>query len=60
MTNRVQPGKIYLLKCIDPVGTKKQLRFKVKKEASDNILDGIELDGGQFDELPDNILEGGG
>ena len=60
MTNRVQPGKIYLLKCTDPVGTKKQLRFKVKKEASDNILDGIELDGGQFDELPDNILEGGG
>jgi len=60
MTNRVQPGKTYQLQCSDAAGTKKQLRFKVKKESSDNILDGIELDGGQFDGLPDNILEGGG
>jgi hypothetical protein len=60
MTNRVQPGKTYQLQCNDAIGTKKQLRFKVKKESSGNILDGIELDGGQFDGLPDNILEGGG
>lgn len=60
MTNRVQPGKTFLLQCTEPLGTTRELRFKVKKDSPGNILDGIELDGGQFDGLPDNILQGGG
>lgn len=60
MTNRVRPGEVYVLQCSGPTGNTKGLRFKVKKESSDNILDQIDLDGEQIEGLPDNLFQGGG
>jgi len=57
LSDQVQRGQVYLLKCTDMMGNSQQLRFKVKKESSGNIMEGIELEEGQFNELPDNIFQ---
>ncbi|MCF8231364.1 MAG: hypothetical protein K9J27_04175 [Bacteroidales bacterium] len=60
MTNRVQPGKTYTLRCEGQLGEVTGLKFQVRKENSDNdIIDGLNLDEGDFD-LPDGIFNGGG
>jgi len=60
MTNRVQAGKKYYLRCTDPLGNDKGLQFRVRKESTDNTFENIELDGDVFDGLPEGIFDGGG
>lgn len=60
MTNRIQPGKVYLMQCTGPIENTKQLKLKIKKESSDNTFEGINLEEGQFDDLPDINFQGGG
>lgn len=59
MTNRVTPGKTYLLQCTDQLGEVTGLQFRVRKEETDNVLEDLNLDQENFD-LPGGILNGGG
>ncbi len=60
LANRVQPGEVFHLRCTDPLGNQKSLRFKIRKESNNNIIEDFQLDGNFFDGLPDGILDGGG
>lgn len=59
VTNRAEPGKTYLLRCEGPLGEVRGLRFKIRKENSDNIIDDLDWDGG-LQGLPNEWLNGGG
>ena len=59
VTNRVQPGEPYLLKCSGPLGETTGLKFRVRKENSDNIIDDLNIDEDLID-FQDGILNGGG
>ncbi len=59
MTSKVEPGKKYLLRCIGPLGQEKGLRFQVRKESSENIIDDLNL-GDDLIDFQEGILNGGG
>ena len=59
ITNRVQPGRPYILRCTGPLGETKGLKFKVRKENSENIIDDLNIDEDLID-FQDGILNGGG
>lgn len=59
ITNRAHPGEVYILKCTGPLKEIEGLKFKVRKENSENIIDDLNIDGDLID-FQDGILNGGG
>lgn len=49
IANRVQPDKTYLLECTEQTGGEKGLRFRVRKEKSENVIEDIDLDESLFE-----------